>query len=71
MKLYDVPGHDRPLMLSDAHAELLEATPHEATPQPGRNASADAWREWVIGRGVDPDAVALLTRTEIIESYGE
>lgn len=70
MKLYDVEGHEHPLLLSEEHAELIGATEHEIeTRQPARNASKQSWVDYALGQGGDPLVVESLTRTELVEQY--
>lgn len=71
MKLYEVPGHDRPLLLSEDHAKLLEATPVREVPLPARNASADTWRDYAVTQGYDRGVVADLSRSELVETFGD
>lgn len=73
MKLYDVDGHDQPLMLSDEHAELIGATEHaaeHADERPTRNALKSEWIDYAISQGGDPAVVESMTRVEIVEQYG-
>ena len=70
MNLYDVEGYDTPLMLSEEHAELIGATPHQAKGQPAGNASTAEWRAYAESLGVEPMAVEGMTRAQIIETYG-
>lgn len=70
MKLYDVPGYDRPLLLSEDHGASLQAS---TTPDPGlpaRNASADLWRDYAATQGADREWVGSWTRAELIAAYG-
>lgn len=71
MNLYDVPGHDKPLLLSPEHAELIGATEH-TTPavQPSSRATKAEWADYAMGQGGDPTVVQGLTRAELIEQYG-
>lgn len=70
MNLYDVPGYDRPLRLSEEHAELLGATLHAEVQPPARNASAQEWRDYATSRGVAPEALEGMTRAALIQTYG-
>jgi hypothetical protein len=71
MKLYDVPGHDRPLMLSEEHAELIGATPHEVVSAvPSRNANKPAWVAFAVAQGTDPAVADAMTRADLIEQFG-
>lgn len=71
MKLYDVEGHDRPLRLSDEHAEVIGATEHVVThEQPTRNAAKAEWIDYALGQGADASAVEQMTRVELIEHFG-
>lgn len=71
MNLYDVPGYDTPLLLSEEHAELIGATPHRSAPRPKANGSAAEWRDYAVSQGADPVALEGMTRAQIIEAYGE
>lgn len=71
MKLYDVAGHDRPLLLSEEHAELIGATEHElVTETPSRNANKPAWVAYAVAQGNDPAVAEAMTRAELIEQFG-
>lgn len=71
MRFYDVPGHDRPLMLSEEHAEVLGATEHRTTQQrPNRAASKQDWADYAVGMGADPTVVETMTRANLIDQYG-
>lgn len=70
MKLYDVDGHDRPLLLDEQHAQRIGAVEHAELTQPARNGSRDAWVEYAVALGADPYDVDSYTRTELIEQYG-
>lgn len=71
MKLYDVPGYDRPLMLSEEHAALLGGTEHElSTEMPPRNANKPAWVDFAITQGADPAVAEAMTRADLIEQLG-
>lgn len=71
MRLYDVPGYARPLLLSEEHAELLGATEHATVAKlPARNASVGEWRDYALGQGLAPDAAEGMTRAQLIETYG-
>lgn len=71
MKLYDVPGHTRPLLLSDEHAELIGGTEHQPIPpRPGKTASKAAWVDYAIGHGADAATAEAATRAELIATYG-
>lgn len=71
MKLYDVDGYDRPLLLSEDHAELLGATPHAVISEtPARNGTVAEWRDFALSQGADPEAAQTMTRAQLIESYG-
>lgn len=71
MKLYDVAGHDWPLLLSEEHAELLGATEHEpVTEMPSRSASKAAWVAFAVAQGNDPVVAEAMTRADLIEQLG-
>lgn len=71
MKLYDVEGYERPLLLSDEHAEQIGATAHVVeTTVPTRNANKQAWSDYALSQGADPSAVEQMTRTQLIDTYG-
>ena len=71
MKLYDVNGYDKPLMLSDEHAERIGASEHQIeTRMPARNALKQQWVDYAVGQGVDPVVADSMTRTELVEQYG-
>lgn len=71
MKLYDVDGHDQPLMLSEEHAELLGATEHVVSDTvPGKNASKAAWVDYAVSQGADPVVAENSTKAELVEQYG-
>lgn len=70
MNLYDVDGYDRPLLLSEEHAEAIGATLHQPSEQPKANAAVAEWRDYAIGQGADPEGVEAMTRAQIIEAYG-
>jgi len=71
MKLYRVDGYDRPLRLSEAHAELLGAT--ESTDvilMPARNAAKAVWVDYAVSQGADPVVAEATTKADLIEQYG-
>jgi hypothetical protein len=71
MRHYDVPGYDRPLLLSEEHAELIGATEHaEVSTRPARNAAVQEWRDYALGQGLDAAAAEGMTRAQLIETYG-
>lgn len=71
MKLYDVPEHDEPLLLSDEHAELLGVVEHvEETAVPSQRAAKALWVAYAISQGADPASVEQMTRAEIIDAWG-
>lgn len=70
MKLYDVKGHDSPLMLSEEHAELIGATEHIAVSVPARSALKSEWIDFAVSKGGDPLDLDGLTKSEIVEQYG-
>jgi hypothetical protein len=67
MNLYDVKGYDRPLLLSEEHAEVIGATRHQTTRRPKNNASLTEWQEHATGLGVQPDVLEGMTRAQVIE----
>lgn len=71
MNLYDVDGYDRPLLLSEEHAEVLGARLH-ATPAetPHSRASKAEWADYALGTGADPEYVGTLTRAQLLEQFG-
>lgn len=72
MKLYDVPGVDRPLMLSEEHADLIGATEHELAAQmPPRNANKPAWVDYAVSQGADPAVADATSRADLIAQYGD
>jgi hypothetical protein len=71
VKLYDVEGHDQPLYLSPEHAELIGATEHAAGERPARSARVGEWRDYAQSLGLDADVAASMTRTQLIEQYGD
>jgi hypothetical protein len=70
MRFYNVPGYDRPLLLSEEHAELIGATESMKPDAPARNASAAEWRDYALAQGATAEAVESMTRAQLIESYG-
>lgn len=71
MRYYDVDGYDRPLLLSEEHAEALGATEHQTTTErPNRAASKADWAAYAVGVGGDPTVVESMTRADLIEQYG-
>lgn len=70
MKLYDVEGHDRPLLLSDEHAESIGAIEHvDESVKPTQRATKAEWSSYALSQGGDPDAVSSMTRAELIENW--
>lgn len=71
MKLYDVPGHDEPLTLSDEHAEIIGAIEHvDVEAMPTRNANKQAWIDYALSQGAHVATLEQMTRTEIIDAWG-
>lgn len=71
MRYYDVAGYDRPLLLTEEHAESLGATEVASTHvRPNGRASKQEWADYAVGQGADPTVVAGLTRADLIEQYG-
>lgn len=71
MKLYDVAGHDKPLLLSEAHAEHIGAIEHvDESAKPTQRASKAEWASYALAQGGDPAAVETMTRAELIEGWG-
>lgn len=71
MKLYDVEGHEHPLRLSEEHAELIGATEHTSPMvTPTKNATKAVWVDFAVAQGADPVLAETLTRTELVERYG-
>lgn len=71
MRYYDVQGYDRPLFLSEEHAELIGAKEHATvTSLPTKNASVQEWRDYALTQGADAGAVEAQTRAQLIETYG-
>jgi hypothetical protein len=71
MRYYDVTGYDRPLLLSEEHAELIGATEHaQVTALPARNAPVQEWRDYALTQGADAAAAEGMTRAALIETYG-
>lgn len=71
MKLYDVPGVDRPLMLDEDFAAQQGYSEHKPEPDvPKSSASKAEWVAYAIGSGADADYVATLTKAELVEQYG-
>lgn len=71
MNYYDVPGYDRPLFLSEEHAELIGGKLHEVTAtQPSRNATRAEWADYALAQGADPASVDTMTRTQLIDTFG-
>lgn len=68
MRFYRIPGRDRPVFLSDTHAELIDATPAEED-HPARNATTGVWRAWAALQGMDPDEAGKRSRTDLIATY--
>lgn len=71
MNLYDVPGHDAPLLLSEEHAELLGVSLHQPAPKPKANGTVAEWRDYAVSQGADPAGLESMTRAQIIDAYGE
>lgn len=71
MRLFDVDGHDKPLLLSDEHAEILSAKPHRVVrDKPVRSANKQTWADYALAQGADPSLVETQTRAELIDSWG-
>lgn len=71
MKLYDVEGHEYPLMLSEEHAEIIGAIEHVVeSEKPAQRASKADWASYALGQGADPELVDGMTRAELIENWG-
>jgi len=71
MKLYDVPGYDRPLMLSEEHAELIGGTEHELVEtMPAKSATKAEWASYAVTRGADPAVAEATSRADLIAQYG-
>jgi len=72
VKLYDVPGYDAPLRLSEDHAAILGGVEH-TTPllAPARNAAKGAWIDYAVALGADPTLAELSTKSDLIEIYGD
>lgn len=71
MRYYHVDGYDHPLLLSEAHADLLGATEvGTSTKPPARSASKAEWIDYAITQGADPLLADTATRAELIELYG-
>lgn len=71
MKQYDVEGYDRPLLLSEEHAEEIGASEHVETGQPKPSAGKAEWVAYAETRGADPDDAAASTKRQLVELYGE
>ncbi|MFD7157957.1 hypothetical protein ACFV9C_25370 [Kribbella sp. NPDC059898] len=70
MKLYDVDGSDRPLMLTAEHAELIGATEHEPVSMPAATARKSEWVAFAVASGADPAVADATSKAELIEQYG-
>ena len=70
MKLYDVPGIERPLLLDETRAEQLGYSEHVDTTPPKRNASKQEWVDFAVQQGHDPEDAATWTKTELVTEYG-
>lgn len=71
MRYYDVAGHDRPLFLSEEHAELLGAKEHRLpSARPALNASKGEWVDYAVAQGANMEAAEAATRASLIEAYG-
>lgn len=71
-KHYEVPGHDRPLRLSEEHAKALGAkevsAPDESRPAP-REPKA-AWVEYATAQGMPEEVADGHTKAELVEQFG-
>ena len=70
MKHYTVKGYDRPLLLSEEHAELIGATEVRELQRPNRSASRQEWVDYATSLGTDPAVLESQTRAQLIETYG-
>lgn len=62
----------RDLAFSDELFETVDAPPAPPTNTvPAKNASAEAWREYALAEGADPDRVAGMSRDDLIAEFGE
>lgn len=61
----------RDLAFSDEIFETVVAPPAAPAPsEPAKNASAEAWREYALAEGADPDRVAGMSRDDLIAEFG-
>jgi hypothetical protein len=70
MKLYDVPGVERPLLLDETRAEQLGYSEHVDATTPKRNASKQEWVDYAVQQGADPESAASSTKSELVAEYG-
>jgi hypothetical protein len=70
MRLYDVPGVDRPLLLDETRAESLGYSEHVDHTSPTRNASKQEWVDFAVREGGDPEGVSGMTKQQIIDEFG-
>lgn len=70
MKLYDVDGYDRPLLLSEEHAEVLGAKERAALTRPGRHDPKAAWVDYAVAQGMDPTVAETTTKADLQATYG-
>lgn len=70
-KLYEVPGYDEPLELSEEHAEALGGTEIGSTGErPARSASKAEWTQYAIRQGMDPSSANAATKADLVATYG-
>jgi hypothetical protein len=71
MKLYDVPGVDRPLLLDEDFADELGYSEHvDDSSAPSARSSKAEWVEYAISQGADPEDASSMTKTELVDTYG-
>lgn len=71
MRYFNVAGTDRPLLLSDEHAELIGATEVSTRAvRPNKAAAKSEWVDYAVGTGADPTVAESMTRADLIARYG-
>lgn len=62
----------RELAFSDEIFETVVAPPSAPeNDRPAKNASTEAWAEYALAEGADPDRVAGMSRDDLIAEFGE
>ncbi len=70
-KLYEVPGYEEPLRLSEEHAEALGGTEVEVSSSaPSPSANKSEWVAYAVGQGMDKPTAENMTKAALVEQYG-